>query len=891
MTGGSFRFFDTKSRWAMLAPVAFIILAVVSTALYADHQQRLIVRDDSRRMVQERLDLIRTRLQGQINANIRLLQGLVAVISAEPDLDQKRFSALSQSLLGQDTQLRTIEAAPGFVTSFIYPQNALQGQLGEQIFTDNERRILERKLRDQGRTVIRGPDPFASGGSGLSVILPVRTVGKSGEVVFWGAVVGKIDLARLYDQSGLMAFDLPIEIAISRSQQNGRSSIIYGSTRVLEQFPVHMALDFGSDRWSIAAIPLEGWEEADTPSIAFRIIVTLLAGTAIAGCIWVSLLMRDRQRHYAALRVREEELSALSNRLGLALEASRIGVWEYEVKTGKIKWDHRMYEIYGMPPDQPVNDENWLTSIHPNDQENVRDKIGLVLRNQTAQQAQFRIRCPDGSHRHLRSFGTAYANPRGEASILGVSWDVTEDVALHEELLLARNRAEQQNEALDAARRRMEHNALHDALTGLPNRRYLDQYLTELAGDTSVERLAIIHVDLDRFKEINDTLGHGAGDTMLRHVSVQLRENVPNEDFVARIGGDEFVVVCLDAITDDQYLEMGQRLIAAINNPTLYEGQECRVGASVGVAVRANADVAPQDLLINADIALYEAKRLGRNRVERYSDHLKTRNLIIKRTGDAILKSLADDDFTAYYQPQFDAHTLDINGVEALARWMHPERGVQPPAAFLDIAETLNVVAQIDARVLDHALLQLSRWRAAGLGIERVSVNISAQRLFDENLIGRLEQLDLAPGSVSFELLESISFDDTSDAVAASIERLRKLGIAIEIDDFGTGYASILSLLKLSPSRLKIDRELVGPVVNNPAQRRLIASIVDIARTFGIGIVAEGVETMEHVAILRDLGCHTLQGYALARPMDAQSLMEFVKTHRNRQDELLLMRA
>ncbi|WP_246041509.1 bifunctional diguanylate cyclase/phosphodiesterase [Peteryoungia ipomoeae] len=891
MSGGSFSFFNTRSRWAILAPVALIVLTVVSTAFYADHQQRLIVRDDSRRMVQERLDLIRTRLQGQINANIRLVQGLVAVISAEPDLDQKRFAALSQSLLGQGTPLRTIEAAPNFITSFVYPQTEAQSALGAQIFTTNERSILERKLKDQGRTVIRGPRPFASGGSGLSVILPVRTVSETGEPVFWGAVVGTIDLARLYDQSGLMDFDLPISIAISRAQESGRSSIIYGDTRVLEQYPVHMALDLGSDRWSIAAIPVEGWDAADSPSLVFRIIVTLLASAAIAGCLWVALLMRDRQRHYAALHVREEELSALSNRLGLALEASRIGVWEYEVNTGEIKWDQRMYEMYGMSPEQPVNDENWLTFIHPDDRAPVREKMRLALRTQMAQQAQFRVSCPHGSYRHLRSFGTAYTNPRGETSILGVSWDVTEDVALHEELLMARNRAEQQNEALDAARRRMEYNALHDALTGLPNRRYLDQYLTELSTDPEANQLAILHIDLDRFKEINDTLGHGAGDAMLRHTAVELRENVRGEDFVARIGGDEFVIVCLDAIADDQYLEMGQRLIGAINQPTLYAGQECRVGASVGVAVRADATISPQDLLINADIALYEAKRLGRNRVERYSDHLKTRNLIIKRTGDAILKSLADDDFTAYYQPQFDAHTLEINGVEALARWMHPERGIQPPAAFLDIAENLNVVAQIDARVLDHALLQLSRWRAADLGIERVSVNISAQRLFDENLISRLEQLDLIPGSVSFELLESISFDDTSHAVAASIERLRKLGIAIEIDDFGTGYASILSLLKLSPSRLKIDRELVGPVVDNPAQRRLIASIVDIARTFGIGIVAEGVETMEHVAILRDLGCHTLQGYALARPMDAQSLIEFAKQHRVKQDEMLLMRA
>ncbi|MBC7314092.1 MAG: EAL domain-containing protein, partial [Rhizobium sp.] len=227
--------------------------------------------------------------------------------------------------------------------------------------------------------------------------------------------------------------------------------------------------------------------------------------------------------------------------------------------------------------------------------------------------------------------------------------------------------------------------------------------------------------------------------------------------------------------------------------------------------------------------------------------------------------------------PQFDAHTLEINGVEALARWNHPEEGILGPDSFLKIAESLNVVSQIDAAILDQALLQRTRWLANDLAIDKVSVNISAQRLFDESLLHRLDGLDLVPGSLSFELLESISFDDKGDAVTSSIERIKAHGIDIEIDDFGTGYASILSLLKLSPRRLKIDRQLTAPIIVSSAQRRLISSIVDIGRSLGIEIVAEGVETMHHAAILRDLGCQTLQGYALARPMDGNALIEFAR--------------
>jgi EAL domain-containing protein (putative c-di-GMP-specific phosphodiesterase class I) len=239
---------------------------------------------------------------------------------------------------------------------------------------------------------------------------------------------------------------------------------------------------------------------------------------------------------------------------------------------------------------------------------------------------------------------------------------------------------------------------------------------------------------------------------------------------------------------------------------------------------------------------------------------------------------LERNEFVAYYQPQFDAHTHDLVGVEALARWDHPSLGIKTPDYFLPIAEDLNVVPTIDRLMLEQALKDLDRWQALGLAVPRASVNVSLRRLHDEDLIKGLRQLDIEPGRISFELVESIYLDESDAIVGWNIDQIKELGIDIEIDDFGTGYASIVSLQKLRPKRLKIDRQLVDPILVDKAQRQLLVSILDIGKSMNIEVVAEGVETMEHARILRDLGCDILQGYAFAKPMSAADIERLLRS-------------
>lgn len=571
----------------------------------------------------------------------------------------------------------------------------------------------------------------------------------------------------------------------------------------------------------------------------------------------------------------EERLAQLSHRLALAFQVSNFGVFDVNLRTGEVKWDDRIMEIYGMT--ETPDATSWEAALHPEDRRKAVTKVERGLASRRDFPNAFRIIRGDGEIRHIRGRSTHYIDLAGIPHLIGANWDVTEDVRVQEELKHARDLAEARNVELEAARDRIEYTALHDHLTGLPNRRYLDRVIGAAAGEArhTGERLAVLHIDLDRFKEINDTLGHLAGDRMLSHAAAVLTLLKGPDDFVARIGGDEFVFLARGAAKRN-LSALADRIVTEMRKPVPFEGHVCRFGASVGIASQAGEAIDPRQLLLNADLALYRAKNRGRGRHEFFTNDIQAQIIVTKQTADYILAGIEQRRFLPYYQPQFCARTLDIVSLETLARWNHPTRGILGPDTFLKIAEDLDCVATIDGIVLEKALDDFARWEERGLGIHRISTNVSAKRLHDPELRHTLRRLPIRPQTLSFELLESIFLDDCDRTVLENLAEIRRLGIDIEIDDFGTGHASIISLLKLGPRRLKIDRQLVKPVNRSPGQRKLVGTIIEIGRSLDIEVIAEGVETSAHVTILRDLGCNILQGFALARPLPAEAIADFV---------------
>lgn len=577
------------------------------------------------------------------------------------------------------------------------------------------------------------------------------------------------------------------------------------------------------------------------------------------------------------LKQREHEFADISNRFTLAIAASKIGIWEVDAATLKPVWDARTCEIFGCDPAQMANPAlAWENRLHPEDRETALSIMNDALLSGEDYTSSYRIVRPDGETRHVRSSATIRLGADGRRKLVGLDLDVTVEVEQAHALEQANMLAENRNRELEAARAEMEHASLHDALTGLPNRRYLDAALSGFArSKRGSDGMVLLQIDLDRFKQINDTKGHVAGDAMLVHMADLLKSILGNDAFVARIGGDEFVVVLTPAPPRVRLEKLLDEILARSNVPVVWQRHEYRMSVSIGVA-EARGDFDPRQLLVNGDIALYRAKRNGRKCAAYFSDELQAEIIAAKQCGDDILKGLERGEFVPHYQPQFFAATLEIAGVEALARWRHPTRGLLAPEAFMDVAVDLSAVSAIDRSILEQTLTDLAKWDAAGLAVPAASINVSAKRLGDKSLVASLKSLPIPPGRITFELLESIFLDEHDEVIAANIEALKQLGIDTAIDDFGTGYASIVSLLQVQPRFLKIDRQLVEPITEGRQQRRLVRSIIEIGKSQGVQVCAEGVESAAHVRILRDLGCDCMQGYFFGRAVPSEKIAEAV---------------
>ena len=423
------------------------------------------------------------------------------------------------------------------------------------------------------------------------------------------------------------------------------------------------------------------------------------------------------------------------------------------------------------------------------------------------------------------------------------------------------------------AEARLVRQALHDPLTGLPNRTLLMDRLRQVLAraDRHPELTAVLFIDLDGFKDVNDSLGHDVGDEVLREIGRRLQSHIRPLDTVARLGGDEFVVLCQDLASEQNVVEISERLAEVLSEPVAIGTFEVVVTASVGIALANGSAPTPEDLLREADAAMYGAKTRGKNRCEIFDAGLQARAVDRVAIAAALRQGLRDDRFVLHFQPVIDIGTGATVAVESLVRLDDPDRGLLAPDTFIQVAEDSGLIVPIGTSVLEQACRELMRWRdtgAAPAGL-RTAVNLSARQVNRPDLAATIEralaEADLEPAGLTLELTETVLMEADA-ATLRQLERIRELGVELGIDDFGTGYSSLTYLKRFPVSFVKIDRSFVAGLVTDPSDREIVTAVIRLGQALGLTTIAEGVEELAQFELLRELGCDQAQGYLLGRP-------------------------
>jgi diguanylate cyclase (GGDEF)-like protein/PAS domain S-box-containing protein len=561
----------------------------------------------------------------------------------------------------------------------------------------------------------------------------------------------------------------------------------------------------------------------------------------------------------------EEELRRSEASLATAQRMARLGNWEYDLIKDRMYWSDELYRIYGLAPRQvgPGLD-TFLDLVHPDAREALRWYCATLPENGKSDTIDHRIVRPDGVVRVVRNQRRIeYDEADVPLRLTGTLQDITESKALESQL---------------------KHQAFHDDLTGLPNRLLLLDRLgqTLKRGKRRYNKVAVLFVDLNNFKIVNDSLGHEAGNRLLVAVAERLGGCLRPEDTLARFGGDEFVVLLEDVKTSKDAVRATERIIEGLQEPFILDHVgELFVDASIGIAVGEYDTKRPEDLLRDADTAMYQAKEYG-TEYKVFDQGMYQRVVSRLRLDNDLKRALKNEEYVLHYQPIVRLNSREVREVEALVRWNHPEQGLLDPSAFVPFAEEIGHVIAMGKSLLKVACRQAVEWqrkypRTPPL---KVSVNLSPKQLRRRDLMNTVEEVLRETGldarCLSFDITETI-YVRTLEENDATLNRLRMMGVSISIDDFGVGYSSLAYLKRLPADTLKIDKSFMVGLGEDVQDTAIVQMAIDLAHTLGMEVVAEGVESEDQATQLREMGCDLGQGYHFSKPLPSEAVSELLK--------------
>jgi diguanylate cyclase (GGDEF)-like protein/PAS domain S-box-containing protein len=511
------------------------------------------------------------------------------------------------------------------------------------------------------------------------------------------------------------------------------------------------------------------------------------------------------------------------------------------------------------------SEETYFAIVHEDDRERVRSAFFSLTEGGQNTRLQYRVPVPDRGVRFLESEASVIRNPAGEVEqVVMVSRDITERKEMEAYIL---------------------HQSFHDALTGLPNRLLLEDRMKQATAHSGRQHapVAVLFIDLDRFKDINDTLGHAAGDRLLQEVAERLGHCVREEDTVARLSGDEFVVLLAGLHDVQDAALVAEKIVTTVAEPCQIADRELRVSPSIGIAIFPYDGQNMDELLRNADTAMYHAKQEGRGRFSFFTPHMNEAAARRLSVGGALQRAIQDEEFILHYQPKISAASGEICGFEALIRWPQADGNWMPPAQFIPIAEETGRIDSIGKWALREAASQVQRWRAAGTEGCPIAVNVSARQFRQDSVARSIEaallETGIPPAMLEAELTESAVMTDPAKAIQA-LHQIRDLGVPISIDDFGTGYSSLAYLKRFPLDKLKIDAAFVRDIATDPEDAAIVLAIITLAHSLSLTVIAEGVETAEQMTFLIEHDCDELQGNFFSRPVPTDEALQLLKRGR-----------
>lgn len=570
----------------------------------------------------------------------------------------------------------------------------------------------------------------------------------------------------------------------------------------------------------------------------------------------------ELRAQYDELQHKKEDLTISDERYRLALEGSNNSIWEWDLILGDFFASDKIFEIIGYKPKKKFDLNIFLEKfVHKEDRAIVIKDLRNHINNKTLIfKSEFKIKTSDGTYIWVCSRGKALRDSEGKAvKLSGYITDITD-----------RKKSEEKIKFM----------AYYDALTKLPNRTFFMNKLKDQLEMSKIENSkgAVFFIDLDNFKNINDTMGHNYGDKLLKYLAKQLEILINEDDTVCRLGGDEFIL--LHPYYDESEVEsFAKRLLALFNKFFEIDNKQIYITASIGVALYPKDGTDKNTILKNADSAMYKAKELGKNRFARFDEEMYLK-LERKTRIDRILRSaIENNELTVHYQPQYDAQNNEIFGFEALLRLNSRELGFISPVEFITVAEEIGYISKIDRWVLKEACTQSVKWLQEGYKFKSISINVSTVDMhqidFLESVKGIIETTGINPNIVELEITETVLMESLESNVKI-LKELMDIGIRIALDDFGTGYSSLNYLMKIPISTLKIDKSFIDNITSNTQNESIIKNIIQMAHSMDLKVVAEGVETEQQLSILKGKQCDYIQGYYFSKPLSVADTKELL---------------